>query len=56
MFRLAALFLVIAVLAAFVGFGGEAGSSWVGAEAVFFVCIVLAALCSLGGDRRRPVA
>jgi uncharacterized membrane protein YtjA (UPF0391 family) len=54
MFRLAVLFLVIAVAAAFVGSGGGPGSSWVGAEAVFLVCIVLAALCSLGGDRRRP--
>ncbi len=54
MLRLAVLFLVIALIAAFFGFGGVASLSWDGARILFFVFIVLAVLSMLGGVLRRP--
>jgi uncharacterized membrane protein YtjA (UPF0391 family) len=54
MLRLAVLFLVIALIAAFFGFGGVESMSWEGAKILFFVFIVLAVLSLLGGVLRRP--
>jgi uncharacterized membrane protein YtjA (UPF0391 family) len=42
-------FLVIALLAALVGFGGIASLSFAGAKILFFVFLVLAVLAFLGG-------
>jgi uncharacterized membrane protein YtjA (UPF0391 family) len=49
MLRLAIVFLVIALLAAFFGFGGVASYSWAGAKILFFIFLVLAVLSYLGG-------
>jgi len=49
MLRLAILFLIIALLAAFFGFGGVASYSWEGAKILFFIFLVLAVLSYLGG-------
>lgn len=55
MLRLAIVFLVVALIAAFLGFGGVASLSWAGAKIVFFVFLVLAVLSCLGGAYgRRP--
>jgi uncharacterized membrane protein YtjA (UPF0391 family) len=54
MLRLAIVFLVIALVAALVGFGGVASYSWEGAKILFFIFIVLAVLSFLGGTFRRP--
>jgi uncharacterized membrane protein YtjA (UPF0391 family) len=48
MLRLAVLFLVIALVAAFFGFAGVAALSWEGAKILFFVFLVLAVLSFLG--------
>jgi uncharacterized membrane protein YtjA (UPF0391 family) len=54
MLRLAIVFLVIALIAAFFGFAGVADYSWAGAKILFFVFIILAVLSFLGhGFRRR---
>ena len=52
MLRLAVLFLVIALVAAFLGFGGVAALSWEGAKILFVIFLVLAVLAALGGYRR----
>lgn len=52
MLRLAVVFLVIALIAAFFGFGGVTSYSWEGAKILFFVFIVLAVLSLLGGAFR----
>lgn len=55
MLRLAVVFLVIALVAAFFGFGGVAAVSWEGARILFFIFLVLAVLSVLGlAFRRRP--
>jgi len=55
MLRPPIVFLVIALIAAFLGYGGVASLSWDGAKTMFFVFLILAALCFLGeGFRRRP--
>ena len=55
MLRMAIVFLVIALIAAFLGYGGVATLSWDGAKIMFFVFLVLAVLLFLaGGFRRRP--
>ena len=55
MLRLAIVFLVIALVAAFLGFGGVAQYSWEGARILFVVFIILAVLSFLAhGYRRRP--
>ncbi len=55
MLRLAIVFLVIALIAAFLGFGFVAALSWQGAKVLFVVFIILAVLSFLGyGFRRRP--
>ena len=54
MLRLAIVFLVIALIAAFLGFGGVADYSWAGARIFFVIFLVLAVLSFLGhGFRRR---
>jgi len=53
MLRLAIVFLVIALLAAFFGFAGVASLSWDGARILFFIFLVLAVLSFLGGGFRR---
>lgn len=53
MLRLAVMFLVIALIAAFLGFGGVAALSWEGAKILFFIFLVLAVLSFLGYGYRR---
>jgi uncharacterized membrane protein YtjA (UPF0391 family) len=53
MLRLAVLFLVIALIAAFLGFGGVAALSWEGAKILFIIFLVLAVLSFLGHGYRR---
>lgn len=53
MFRLAALFFVIAVIAALFGFESVFSFSWEGARIVFFIFAVLAVLTLVGGAYRR---
>ena len=48
MLRLAVIFLVIALIAAFLGFGGVASMSWAGAKILFLIFLVLAVLSALG--------
>ena len=55
MLRLAIVFLVIALIAGFLGFGNVASLSWGGAKILFVVFLILAILSFLGhGFRRRP--
>jgi uncharacterized membrane protein YtjA (UPF0391 family) len=49
MLRLAVLFLVIALIAAFLGFGGVAAISWAGAKILFVIFLVLAVMSYFGG-------
>jgi uncharacterized membrane protein YtjA (UPF0391 family) len=54
MLRLAILFLVIALIAAFLGWGGVAALSWEGAKIMFVIFIILAVISFAGyGYRRR---
>ncbi len=53
MLRLAIVFLVIALIAAFFGFGVVASLSWAGAKILFLIFLVLAVLSFLGGRYRR---
>jgi len=53
MLRLAVIFLVIALIAAFLGFGAVESVSWAGAKIFFFIFLVLAVLSFLGGRSRR---
>jgi uncharacterized membrane protein YtjA (UPF0391 family) len=53
MLRLAIVFLVIALIAALVGFGGVESIAWGGAKILFFIFIVLAVLSFLGNGYRR---
>jgi uncharacterized membrane protein YtjA (UPF0391 family) len=53
MFRIAVLFLVIALIAGLLGYGLVADYSWETGKIVFFVFLVLAALSFLGGAFRR---
>jgi len=48
MLRLAILFLVVALIAAFFGFAGVAALSWEGAKILFVVFLILAVLSFLG--------
>lgn len=50
MLRLAIVFLVVALIAAFLGFGGVASLSWEGAKILFIIFLVLAVLSFLGGS------
>jgi uncharacterized membrane protein YtjA (UPF0391 family) len=53
MLRLAVVFLVIALIAAFLGFGGVASLSWEGAKIIFIIFLVLAVLSFFGHGYRR---
>lgn len=53
MLRLAIVFLVIALIAAFFGFAGVADYSWAGAKILFVVFLVLAVLSFFGHSYRR---
>lgn len=48
MVRLAIVFLVVAMAAAFFGYAGVADLSWEGAKIVFVIFLVLAVLSFLG--------
>jgi uncharacterized membrane protein YtjA (UPF0391 family) len=54
MLRLALIFLVVALIAAFFGFGLVANMSYEFAKIFFFVFVVLAVLALLGGVLRSP--
>jgi uncharacterized membrane protein YtjA (UPF0391 family) len=56
MFRLAMLFLVIALIAGFLGFGIVESYAWAGGKVVFVIFLVLAVLAFLGGAFRRQPA
>jgi uncharacterized membrane protein YtjA (UPF0391 family) len=47
MLRIAILFSVLALLAAYLGFGGVASYTWAGAKVLFFLFLVLAVLSYL---------
>ena len=55
MLELAVVFFVIALIAAFLGFGGVAALSWEGAKILFVVFLIFAVLSLLGHRlRKRP--
>ena len=54
MLRMALLFLVIAILAGFFGFGLVAGMAYDAAKIFFFIFLVLAVLAFIGGALRSP--
>jgi uncharacterized membrane protein YtjA (UPF0391 family) len=56
MMRLAVLFLVIALVAALLGFGGIAVLAWEGFKILALVFVVLAVLAFLAGGLRAPPA
>jgi uncharacterized membrane protein YtjA (UPF0391 family) len=58
MFRLAVLFLCVALVAALAGFGGVAGFSWGGARIIALLFLVLSAMYFATGwwGRLSPVA
>jgi uncharacterized membrane protein YtjA (UPF0391 family) len=49
MLRLALLFLTIAVVSAFLGFGGLTSYSWAGAKMWFYVFLALAIMAYIEG-------
>jgi uncharacterized membrane protein YtjA (UPF0391 family) len=49
----AIVFLVVALIAAFLGFGGVAGVATEGARMLFWVAIILVVLSFIGGMLRR---
>jgi uncharacterized membrane protein YtjA (UPF0391 family) len=49
----AVVFLIIALIAAFLGFGGVAGVATDGARLLFWVAIILVVLSFVGGILRR---
>ena len=49
----AIVFLVVALVAAFLGFGGVAGAATEGARMLFWVAIILVVLSFIGGLLRR---
>lgn len=53
MLRLAIVFLVIALIAAFLGFGGVAALSWGGAKILFVIFLILAVVSFLANGHRR---
>jgi uncharacterized membrane protein YtjA (UPF0391 family) len=55
MLRLAVVFLIIALIAAFMGFGLVENFSFMAAKILFFVFLVLAILSLIGGAVRRPL-
>ena len=55
MLRLAIVFLVIALIAAFFGFVGVAAISWEGAKILFVIFLILAVLSFLGHGFRGDI-
>lgn len=53
LFYWAVVFLIVALVAAFLGFGGVAGVATDGARMLFWVAIVLVVISVLGGLVRR---
>ncbi len=53
MLRLAILFLVIALIAAFMGWGGVESLAWSGAKIMFAIFLILAVLSFVGYGYRR---
>jgi uncharacterized membrane protein YtjA (UPF0391 family) len=53
LFSWAVVFLIIALIAAFLGFGGVAGVATDGARMLFWVAIILVVLSFIGGVLRR---
>jgi uncharacterized membrane protein YtjA (UPF0391 family) len=53
MLRLAVIFLIVALVAAFLGFGGVASLSFEGAKILFVIFLILAVLSFLGHGYRR---
>jgi uncharacterized membrane protein YtjA (UPF0391 family) len=49
----AIMFLLIALVAALLGFGGLAGTAMAGARILFWVAIILAVLAFVGNQLRR---
>jgi uncharacterized membrane protein YtjA (UPF0391 family) len=49
----AVVFLIVALIAAFLGFGGVAGVATEGARLLFWVAIILVVLSFIGGVLRR---
>ncbi len=49
----AVVFLIVALIAAFLGFGGVAGVATEGARLLFWVAIVLVVVSFIGGVLRR---
>lgn len=49
----AILFLVVAVIAAFFGFGGVAGTAMEGARILFWVALILFVISAVAGFLRR---
>lgn len=49
----AVIFLIVALVAAFLGFGGVAGTAMSGAQMLFWVAIVLFAISAIAGFIRR---
>lgn len=49
----AVVFLVVAIVAALLGFGGVAGTAMEGAKIVFWVAIIIAVLSFIFGSLRR---
>lgn len=49
----AVVFLVVAIVAAFFGFGGVAGVATEGARLLFWIAIILLAIAVVGGVIRR---
>ncbi len=49
----AILFLIVAVIAAFFGFGGVAGTAMEGARILFWVALVLFVISAVAGFLRR---
>jgi uncharacterized membrane protein YtjA (UPF0391 family) len=52
MLRLAVVFLVVALIAAFLGFGGVASLSFEGAKILFVIFLILAVLSFVGHGYR----
>ncbi len=49
----AVIFLVVALVAAFLGFGGVAGTAMSGAQMLFWVAIILFVISAVAGFLRR---
>jgi len=55
MLRLALVFVIVALVAAFLGFGLVAGMAYDVAKILFFIFLILAVLSLIGGAVRRPL-